>query len=93
MQRVMAFENSTVPMSIFAEDGSMLLPRAKSDFLQKIESLIPGKVYSITSVDCTVYDGYAIVQQLPFPAQTEEATFKDLATKFGKYIQSCANTC
>ena len=47
VQRVMSFENAAVPLSMFSDDGSMLLPKAKSDFMHKLESLIDNKVTSL----------------------------------------------
>jgi hypothetical protein len=50
LQRVLSFENAPVPLSLFAEDGTMTTC-AKSDFMLKLEELIPGdKVTSIQYV-------------------------------------------
>ena len=55
LQRVMSFENSPVPLSMFTDDGDMMSGK-KADFLHKIEGLIadivrdliqPGHFYSL----------------------------------------------
>ena len=38
-KRVLAFENATVPLSLFCDNGKMVTTK-KSDFLDKLESLI-----------------------------------------------------
>ena len=39
LERVSAFENATVPLSLFCDNGK-LVTRKNSDFLDKLESLI-----------------------------------------------------
>ena len=44
LKRVMSFENATVPLSLFTDDGEMISP-TKSDFMHKLEELIPRDNY------------------------------------------------
>ena len=62
LKRVMEFENSPVPLSMFAEDGTML-SCTKSDFMHRLESLAD-KITSISNCDAIVYDGHASIQML-----------------------------
>jgi hypothetical protein len=92
IQRVMSYENSIVPLSMFADDGSLLLPKSKSDFMHKLEELLPENIRDLDSADCVIFDGHAIIQMLPFPASTENATFKDMAAHFMNFVHSVART-
>ncbi len=69
-------------MSIFSDDGSMFLPKAKSDYMEKLENRLPSKTTMIQPADCVVYDGHAIIQMLPFPTLAEGASYKDMASNF-----------
>ena len=67
LKRVLSFENAPVPLSLFTEDGCMTAC-AKSDFMHKLEELIPGdKVTAIPSCDAVVFDGHASIQMLGAP--------------------------
>ena len=50
LQRVMSFENTNVPLSMFKEDGSIVLPKEnKADFANKLEAMLPNKITTCTS--------------------------------------------
>ena len=62
--RVLSFENSPVPLSMFKEDGTMITSK-KSEFMHRLEALVPNKITTISEiVDATVYDGHAVIQLL-----------------------------
>ena len=57
LHRVLSFENSPVPLSLFAEDGVMV-SCTKSDFMHKLEDLVPGtNVNQIEGCDAVIFDG------------------------------------
>lgn len=85
-RRVMAFENSSVPMSLFKVDGSLALPMSKSDFGHKLEELLKSKTETMAGADCVIYDINAVIRMLPFPKKEEDATFKDLAAHFTAFV-------
>ena len=86
LHRVLSFENSPEPLSIFADDGSSLTC-VKSQFMQKLEMLLPGdKVISVSGSDTIIFDGHAITQKLHGPSATETVTFKDMALNFFRHI-------
>jgi len=84
LDRVMSYENSPVPLSLFQEDGSMC-QNVKSEFMHKLESLIPGdKITAVNNVDSIIFDGHAVIQMMPQP--THMMTFNELANVFMRYI-------
>ena len=86
LERIMSFENSPVPLSIFTDDGSLMSTK-KSDFLEKIESFIDPESYTLSAsstVGCFLYDAMAVVQMLQPP--TEKATYEMMASLFWTYI-------
>ena len=86
LQRVLSFENAAVPLSLFADDGTPL-SCVKSQFMQKLEELVPGeKITSVQIVDAVIFDGHAIVQMLPGPSGTGLVTFRDMADNFLRHI-------
>lgn len=88
MKRIMSFENSPVPLSIFSEDGCMLFCN-KSQFMHKLEDFSKNeKIRSIGSCDGTVYDGHATIQVLSSTSNIIMArpSFKDMAYTFTNYI-------
>lgn len=59
--RLMPFENSPVPLSLFSEGGTML-SGTKSDFLHKLESLVETEPLTTARiVDALIYDGHATI--------------------------------
>ena len=46
LTRVMSFENAPVPLSLFNDDSSMHSSK-KSDFMHRIEELLPEKITKI----------------------------------------------
>lgn len=68
LDRVMSFENSTVPLRLFNEDGSMRLPNSKSDFMTKLEQLNQQPLPPLESqqADCLIVDGHFVIQLLLF---------------------------
>ena len=87
LQRVMAFENTPVPLSIFNDDGTMVTCK-KSDTMHMLEELVPGdKITSLDKhVDAVIYDGHAIIQSLPAPSTTLPITFKDMVSRFLSHV-------
>lgn len=86
--RVMSFENCPVPLSLFKEDGSIIAADRKSDFLHRLEALLPAQRITAfkTSGAAIIFDGHAVVQALPAPGPTTLRTFKDMAKEFLTYI-------
>ena len=58
LERVVSFVS--VPLSIFNEDGSMI-SFVKSDFMHKVGTLHKGKIDSIQSPDCIIFDAMVIL--------------------------------
>ena len=82
INRLMSFENSAVPLSMFTEDGSMC-STPKSEFLHKLEGLITEKkITQICDADCIIVNGHAIIQMLPVPTDNQLITFKTMAQEF-----------
>ena len=89
---VLSFENAPVPLSLFTEDGCMTAC-AKSDFMHKLEELIPGdKVTAIPSCDAVVFDGHASIQMLGAPTSLGKISFKDMAGRFISHILHSSTT-
>lgn len=65
LERVMSFENSSVPLSLFTDDGMMCTTK-KSDFMAKLEELVPNEtiVQNVSDIDCILFDGMAVIQIL-----------------------------
>ena len=85
--RVMSFENSPVPLSIFQDDGTMIGADRKADFLHKLEGLIPGrKITAINGADAIIFDAHAVIKALPAPNSSFTHTFEDMAKGFVRYI-------
>ena len=92
IERVMSYENSPVPLSLFHEDGSMLTS-AKSEFMHKLESLLPAdSAQSSCNADCIIYDGHATIQALVPPPLLQSITFCDMANSFTKHLQKHASS-
>ena len=85
LQRVLSFENAPVPLCIFNEERSFV-SCVKSDFMHKLETMYDGKVTSIASTDCIIFDAMAAIQMLPVPSKTVKVTFIDMAEQFRDYI-------
>ena len=86
-ERVFAFENTTVPLSLFSDEGHMIKTK-KSDFMTKLEELLPNKSEMAENPAVVIFDGMAIVQILP--VHSEQETFSDMAAKFQGYTLSKA---
>ena len=92
LQRVMSYENAPVPLSMFAEDGTMI-STDKSQFMHKLEDLIPNeKITEVTDVDAIIFDGHAVIHQLQMPPNMEKVHFKDMADCFMKYVVNTAKS-
>lgn len=80
LQRVMSYENSPVPLSLFLDDG-IVTSCVKLEFMHKLGSLLPDKRKNhkhIDSADCVIYDGHASLQMFPDPLDLEKIFFKDM---------------
>lgn len=89
--RVMSFENAPVPLSLFSDDGAMVSCK-KSDFMHKLEELLPEKITEIPPADAVLFDGHAIIQALQAPEkQVNMITFRDMASDFLSYVKSLCN--
>ena len=60
LYRIMKFENAPVPLSLFAEDGTVR-SCVKSDFRNKLEELVDGGCRDdITEADIVIFDGHTV---------------------------------
>ena len=87
MQRVLLFENAAVPLSLFADDGTPL-SCVKSQFMYKLEDLLPGeKITSVAEADAIIFDGHAVIQMIGSGASgTRLVTFRDMAENFLRHF-------
>ena len=89
LERVLAFENTPVPLSLFADDGSMLATK-KSDFLEKLEALSgsdPCIEKEFRNFDCFFFDAMSVVQILQ-PQSGRKTTYNMMAASFWQHILS-----
>ena len=92
LKRVLSFENSPVPLSLFTDDGNMTTC-AKSDFMHNLEELVPGeKITTIQRSDVVIFNGHASIQMLGVPNTVEKVTFKNIAQRFLAYILHTSST-
>ncbi len=90
IQRVMSFENSQVPLSLFKDDGTFVRSK-KSAFLHKLNKLLPGpSPMGINSLDCLINYGNAFIQYLP-PVHIDRITFRNMADKLLQVVMSNVN--
>ena len=70
LERVMSFENSSVPLSLFTDDGMMSTTK-KSDVMGKLEDFVSNDqiLHKISSVESILFDGMAVIQML-LPTQS-----------------------
>jgi hypothetical protein len=95
IERVMAYENAGVPLSIFSDEGTILSCK-KSVFMQKLEGLLPDEpITSITGAHAMILDANAIVHTLKVPDGTGgEIRYTDMAASFVAYsLGMCRKTC
>ena len=86
LKRVMSFENATVPLSLFTDDGEMISP-TKSDFMHKLEEKVAEEItITVENVGCMLFDGMAVIQMLQ--PETSKKTYRDMTNMFWKYIMS-----
>ncbi|KAH3722243.1 hypothetical protein DPMN_065199 [Dreissena polymorpha] len=69
-------------MSMFTDDGKMIKTR-KSDFMKKLEELLPESQTMTRDPEVMIFDGITLVQILP--VQSELANFKSMASAFQSY--------
>ena len=94
IERVMSFENSSVPLNLFKDDGAMVAADWKSDFLKKFEQVLPNEVIlKLHNIDAIVFDAHAAIQLLPGPDKNEPKTCKSMAQDFINYILRQSNGC
>ena len=92
LKRVLSFENAPVPLSLFTEDDN-ITTCAKSDFMHKVEELIPGdKHKSVDTCDALLFDGHTCIQMLPSPTRIQNMPFKDMPQRCLSYILHCSGT-
>ena len=85
LECVLSYENAPVPLSLFTEEGIML-SCVKSDFMHKLDDLVPGdKISKINVCDAVIFDGHAVIQMLAPPSTSIKTTFKEMASRFCKY--------
>ena len=95
LERVMGYENSAVPLSMFTNEGLMLSGN-KSVFLHKLEGLIHDEVITdIPEADAIITDANAILHVLRVPdTKSSEVTHDDMPALFLRYLlASSRNTC
>ena len=86
LKRAMSFENATVPLSLFTDDGEMISP-TKSDFMHKLEEKVAEEItITVENVGCMLFDGMAVIQILQ--PETSKKTYRDMTNMFWKYIMS-----
>ena len=84
--RVLSFKNSPVRLSMFKEDGTMIISK-KSEFMHRLETLVPNKITKISEiVDATVYDGPTVIKLLQIPRNQMSLSFSEMASHFMIYI-------
>ena len=90
--RVMAFENSAVPSSLFSDDGSFH-SCPKSDFLHKLEDTLEmnENITRIAPSNCVIFDCLALIQKLMLPTRCEMLTFRDVCKLFMEKVMQIAN--
>ena len=82
-ERVMSFEKSSVPLSIFQDDATMMPVTNKCTFLEKLKGHIPDRrITTVHHVNAIILDGHAVIKALLAPSATIAHTFKDIATEF-----------
>ena len=81
LDRVLSFENSPVPLSMFNIDGTMITTQ-KSIFMHKLEAILPDPApVTVTNIDSIVIDGNTVVRALPSSkVGLEKPTYSDLAS-------------
>ena len=87
LERVMAFENASVPLSMFTDEGLMISGK-KSVFLEKLESLIEAEpIHVISNADAIVFDANASVHAFSLPdKECGEITYAEVASSFLDYL-------
>ena len=81
LTRVMSFENTSVPLSMFTEDGKMI-SCAKSQIVPCLEGLTE----SIPSCDTVIYDGHVCIQMIYLPQISGTVMFEDMARRFCDFL-------
>ncbi|WAQ97270.1 hypothetical protein MAR_029960 [Mya arenaria] len=76
-----------VPLSMFSDGGNMIKTK-KSDFMTKLEELLPNTREMTDNPEVVIFDGMAIVQTLPM--NSEKWTFTDMGARFQQYTLSKA---
>ena len=92
LSRVMAYENSPVPISLFTEEGIMRGGN-KSDFMHKLLQLLPDDLQNLRNVsecDAAIHDGHAVIQAMSEPSKTDQ-NFQDMSAKFEAKILKVTN--
>ena len=95
LERVMGYENSAVPLSMFTNEGLMLSGN-KLVFLHKLEGLIHDEVITdIPEADAIITDANAILHVRRVPdTKSSEVTYDDMAALFLRYLLATSrNTC
>ena len=63
---------------MFTDEGKMIKAK-KSDFMKKLEELLPASSLMTEDADVVIFDGMALVKILTF--NSELATFSDMASE------------
>ena len=93
LERLISYEDTAVPLSIFSDDGG-ILSGTKSVFMQKLESILPNEpITSITNADAVIVDANATLYELQVPA-TLNSTYDQMAGKFTNHtLGVCTALC
>ena len=79
LTRVMSLENEPVPHSLFGDDGALHSSK-KSDFMHRIEELLPERTTKVDYCNAVIFDGHTVIHLLEPPERKSMIyTFGDMA--------------
>ena len=84
MYRVMSFENSPTPLSLFHDTGKMQTC-TKAHLMHKLEGLLPTKIQQCPPATAIIYEGHYIMKKLKAPGLSG-TMYCDMANDFQKYV-------
>lgn len=87
LKRMISFENSPVPISMFNDDGTMRSTQ-KADFMHKLEELLPNKAPTKLPLpaEAFIVDAMQVIQMLRPGSTIIPIIFKDMALRFWNYL-------
>lgn len=86
LYRLMSFENTQCSMAFFHANGAMREPTSKSDYLQKLETLIPCAVVECPAdITVRIFDGHYVIKKR-YPPAIVAYTYNEMANDFMMHI-------